>query len=61
MFYQIFAFKGVADGVGTSTLVANVALALADLGLTVLVMDTSMLHPVQDILLKTKYSMKKMV
>lgn len=53
IFYQIVAFKGVVDGVGTSTIVANTALALADIGLTVLVVDTSILQPVQDILLKT--------
>lgn len=53
IFYQTFAFKGVVEGVGTSTLVANVAQAIAQLGLTVLVIDTSMLSPVQDILLNT--------
>ena len=55
IFYQIIAFKGVVDGVGTSTLVANTALAIADLGLTVCVIDTSILYPTQDILLKTDY------
>lgn len=53
IFYQIFAFKGIAEGIGTSTLVANTALAIAQLGLTVLVIDTSILNPVQDILLNT--------
>lgn len=53
IFYQIFAFKGVVEGIGTSTLVANVAQAIAQTGLTVLVIDTSMLSPVQDILLNT--------
>lgn len=56
IFYQIIAFKGVVDGVGSSTLVANTALALADLGLTVCVVDTSILQPVQDILLKSNYT-----
>lgn len=53
IFYQIWAFKGVVEGVGTSTLVANTALALANAGLTVCVIDTSIMAPVQDILLKT--------
>lgn len=53
IFYQIIAFRGVVDGVGTSTLVANTALAIAQFGLTVCVIDTSMLAPVQDVLLKT--------
>ncbi len=56
IFYQIYAFKGVVEGIGTSTLVANTALALAELGLTVCVVDTSVLQPVQDVLLKTDYS-----
>lgn len=53
IFYQIYAFKGVTEGLGTSTLVANIALAIAELGLSVLVIDTSILRPVQDTLLKT--------
>lgn len=53
IFYQIIAFKGVKDGVGVSTIVANTAIALAELGLTVCVIDTSILYPTQDILLKT--------
>lgn len=52
--YQINAFHGVVDGIGTSTLVANTALALASLGENVLVIDTSILAPTQDTLLKTK-------
>lgn len=56
IFYQIFAFKGVVDGVGCSTFVANVALAIAELGLTVCVVDTSVLQPVQDVLLHTAYA-----
>ena len=58
MFYQVYAFKGVIPGVGCSTIVANTALALADLGLSVCVFDTSVLHPVQDELLKTNYRNK---
>lgn len=53
IYYQVFAFYGVVDGVGTSTLVSNVALALAEAGLTVCVIDTSIIAPTQDILLKT--------
>lgn len=56
IYYQIIAFYGVVDGVGTSTLVANTALALAEAGLTVCVIDTSILAPVQDILLNTDIS-----
>ena len=55
IFYEIVAFKGVMDGVGCSTLVANTAKAIADLGLKVCVVDTSIKHPVQDILLNTDY------
>ena len=55
IFYEIVAFKGVMDGVGTSTLVANTAKAIADLGLKVCVVDTSIKHPIQDILLNTDY------
>lgn len=60
IFYQIVAFKGIADGVGTSTLVANTAIALAKLGLTVCVIDSSVLSPVQDVLLKTNWRDKEM-
>lgn len=59
IFYQIIAFKGVVDGVGTSTLVANTAIAIAKLGLTVCVMDSSVLNPVQDVLLKTNWRDKE--
>lgn len=54
IFYRLIAFKGAAHGVGCSTIVANTAVALAGLGLNVAVVDTSMLAPVQDTLLKTK-------
>lgn len=53
IYYQVFAFYGVVDGIGTSTLVSNVALAIAEAGLTVCVIDTSVLAPTQDVLLKT--------
>lgn len=55
IFYQFVAFKGVRDGIGTSTIVSNTALAMAKLGLNVCVVDTSILNPCQDILLKTNY------
>ena len=54
IYYQIIAFYGVVDGIGTSTLVANTALAIAETGLTVCVIDTSMLAPSQDVLLNTE-------
>lgn len=53
IFYRKFAFKGVKDGVGASLLCANTALALAKLNLSVLVIDTSIVSPTQDDLLKT--------
>lgn len=56
LFYQIYGFRGTVEGVGTSTIVANTALAIAQAGLNVLVIDTSILAPVQDVLLKTEYS-----
>lgn len=55
LFYRLIAFKGISQGVGCSTVVANTALALADLGLSVCVLDTSILHPCQDELLDTNY------
>ena len=55
IFYKIIAFRGVTEGLGTSTIVANVALACAQMGLTVCVVDTSILHPTQDVLLNTNY------
>lgn len=54
IFYRIIGFKGIAPGVGCSTIVANTAVALADLGLTVCVIDTSILHPTQFKLLNAK-------
>ena len=53
LYYEIIAFYGVTEGVGCSTLVANTALALAETGLTICVIDTSILSPVQDVLLNT--------
>lgn len=56
LFYQIYGFRGTVEGIGTSSIVANTALAIAQAGVNVLVIDTSILAPVQDILLKTAYS-----
>ena len=55
IFNQVVAFKGVRDGVGTSTIVANVAVALAERGAKVCVLDTSILNPSQDVYLDTDY------
>lgn len=55
IFYKIVAFQGVKDGVGCSTIVANTAFALAKLGITVCVVDTSILSPCQNVLLNTDY------
>jgi hypothetical protein len=55
IFNPIWGFRGVKDGLGTSTLVANVALALAEAGLNVCVIDTSVLNPCQGQLLKAYY------
>lgn len=60
LFYTVVGFKGVKDGLGTSTIVANTALALARVGLNVCVVDTSILNPCQDVLLKTDYFEKEM-
>lgn len=53
IFNKIIGFRGVRDGLGTSLFVSNLAIALADLGLKICVVDTSMLYPVQDIYLGT--------
>ena len=53
VYFKIVGFKPAKEGIGCSLLVANVAMALAKLGLSVCVMDTSLLTPSQDILLNT--------
>ena len=53
IFYNVIGFRGIRSGIGTSSLVANLALALARLGLKVCVVDTSFLNPSQDVLLNT--------
>lgn len=54
IFNKIIGFRGVRDGLGTSLFVSNLAIALADLGLKICVVDTSMLYPVQDVYLGTE-------
>lgn len=53
IYYKIIGFKPAKEGIGCSTIVASTALALAKLGLSVCVMDTSILSPAQDVLLNT--------
>ncbi len=55
IFHKIVAFKGITEGIGTSTLVANTAIALAEMGLSVCVIDTSIAFPVQYDLLKVNF------
>lgn len=54
IFNKIVGFRGVRDGLGTSLFVSNLALALANRGFKICVVDTAMLYPVQDTYLKTK-------
>lgn len=51
IFNKIIGFKGIVDGVGCSTLVAEIAVNLAKVGLNVCVIDTSFLAPAQFTLL----------
>lgn len=52
LFDKVIGFRGVVEGVGVSTLVQNVAVALADsTNNTVCVVDTSILAPSQEYLL----------
>ncbi len=59
VYFKIVGFKPCKEGIGCSLLVANTAMALAKLGLSVCVMDTSMLNPSQDILLNTGNTSKE--
>lgn len=52
IYNQIVGFKGVRAGIGTSTIVSYVAQSLAKVGVKVCVLDTSIMHPTQDIYLK---------
>lgn len=56
IYNKIIGFKGVVDGVGCSTMVASVAMNLAEKGLNVCVIDTSILNPTQHLLLNTEES-----
>lgn len=52
LFDKVIGFKGLTAGVGTSTLVQNVAVALANnSSYSIVVIDASFLTPTQDILL----------
>lgn len=53
MFYSIYGFIGALEGYGTSTICANVAYALSKTGMPICVIDANMMHPQQDLLLKT--------
>ena len=59
IYYKVVGFKPSKEGIGCSLLVADVAMALAKLGLTVCVMDTSILNPSQDVLLNTGNTSKE--
>lgn len=52
IFNKIIGFKGVIDGVGCSTVVANIAVELAKRGVNVCVVDTAIMYPTQSLLLK---------
>lgn len=54
IYNKIIGFKGVKDGVGCSTIVSNLAVKLAGLGLNVCVIDTSYLYPSQLYLLNAE-------
>jgi cellulose biosynthesis protein BcsQ len=54
LYNSIVGFKGVREGIGTSNIVANTALTLAKLGVSVCVIDISIMSPTQDMLLGTK-------
>lgn len=53
IYYKVVGFKPAKEGIGCSTIVASTAMALAKLGLSVCVLDTSILSPTQDVLLNT--------
>lgn len=59
VYFKIVGFKPAKEGIGCSLLVADVAMALAKLGLSVCVMDTSLLNPSQDVLLNTGNTSKE--
>lgn len=56
---NVFSFVGLAGGVGTSTLVANVAKVLSNKKFSVLVIDFNICFPTQQIYMKIKQEVKK--
>lgn len=56
---NIFSFVGLSGGVGTSTLVANVAKTLINKKFSVLVIDMNICFPTQQIYMKVKQEVKK--
>lgn len=53
------AFMGAAGGVGTSTIVANVAQALSNRGMQVLVVDTNVQYPVMQTFFNIRQELEK--
>lgn len=51
---HVFCFTGLAGGVGTSTVVANIAYLLKKMHYSVLVVDTNILYPIQHTFFKIK-------
>lgn len=56
---NIFAFVGLAGGVGTSTIVANVAKSLSRKGFSVVIVDLNICSPIQHIYYKIEQKAKK--
>lgn len=52
---NIISFVGAAGGVGTTTLVANMAKLAEKMGLTVLIVDMNILFPGQNVLYRLEY------
>ena len=55
---NIISFIGLAGGVGTSTIVANIACLAEKLGLTVLVIDMNIMYPAQNLLFRLERDTK---
>lgn len=56
---NIISFVGLAGGVGTSTIVANIASLLNRQGFTVLVLDMNIMYPIQHSLFDIKQEVEK--
>lgn len=56
---NVMVFLGAAGGVGTSTLVANLAYTLSTKGLTVLIIDLNIMYPVQHNFFRIKQRIDK--